>query len=407
MPAYSPKQARALLEPPKRWNFLVGAARSGKTYVQYDILPIRARRLPKGNAFLIGKTLGTLTKNVIRPMQERFGTSQVSDIRNRGGANEIWAFGRRFYVVGAQDESSLKYIQGVGMVYANCDEMALYPKTFVEMLKSRLSEPGACCDATFNPEGPRHFIKTDFIDRAEEIDLRYIHFTLDDNPYLDPSFVSALKSEYKGVWYKRLILGLWVAAEGAIYDMFDEDVHVVDVLPPMVHYWVAGDYGTTNPTVFLLIGLGSDGCYYVVDEYRYDSVEHGGHRQTGPQYADDLKKFVAGHKVYPQEYFFDPSAVEFIELLRQHPYNMDNVTGANNEVTPGIRRVGAQFGTRKLFIHSRCKGLILEIMGYLWDSKAQERGEDAPVKQADHGPDALRYFVNEVIGKQTQVYTWS
>ena len=406
MQAYSPKQAQAMLQPPRRWNFLVGATRSGKTYAQYDLIPIRARKLPKGNCFLIGKTLGTLTKNVIRPMQDRFGTSQISDIRNRGGANEVLMFGRRFYAVGATDESSLKYIQGVGMVYANCDEFALYPKSFLEMLKSRLSEPGACVDATMNPEGPHHYVKTDFINKAKDLDLSLIHFTLDDNPFLDPSFVKSLKTEYKGVWYNRLILGQWVAAEGAIYDMFDENVHVVDELPPMVRYWIAGDYGTTNPTVFLLFGLGTDGNYYAIDEYRYDSSEHGGRKKTGPEYADDLVKFVSDWGYYPQSYIFDPSAIEFIELLKKPPYNLTNVIGANNEVVPGIRRVAGLLSTGKLFFHRRCQVTILEHQGYLWDIKAQERGEDKPVKQADHGPDGTRYFVNEVPCKQTQVHTW-
>lgn len=390
-----------ILEANHRWNYFVGATRSGKTYGSYDLIPKRAHTL-KGNKFLIGKTLGTLTKNVIRPMQERFGHNEISDIRGR--FNEVWMFGKRFYCVGAQDESSLKYIQGVGMVYAYCDEKALYPKSFVEMLKSRLSEKGAMCDATFNPEGPRHFIKTDFIDRADELDLFYLHFTLDDNPFLDPDFVRSLKVEYKGVWYKRMVLGLWCAAEGAIYDMFDDDIHIVDNIPPIVSYWISGDYGTTNPTVFLLIGLGSDGNYYVVDEFRYDSSEHGGKKRTGPEYEQNLRDFIAGWKIHPQAVYLDPSAIEFITLLRSH--GMSNVLGANNEVVAGLRRTAALFGQARLLIHRRCKGLIDELMGYCWDLKASEKGVDAPVKQADHGPDALRYFVNEVPFKNSQLRTW-
>ena len=33
---------------------------------------------------------------------------------------------------------------------------------------------------------------------------------------------------------------------------------------------------------------------------------------------------------------------------------------------------------------------------YMWDDKAAQRGEEKPVKQQDHGPDALRYFVNDL-----------
>lgn len=91
-------------------------------------------------------------------------------------------------------------------------------------------------------------MKRDFLDRAGELDLRSWHFRLDDNHALDPAYVAALKREYTGLWYKRFVLGAWVMAEGAIFDMFDEDRHVVDELPLMEKWLAVGvDYGTANP----------------------------------------------------------------------------------------------------------------------------------------------------------------
>jgi hypothetical protein len=42
-------------------------------------------------------------------------------------------------------------------------------------------------------------------------------------------------------------------------------------------------------------------------------------------------------------------------------------------------------------IGPKCQDLVEELMGYSWDPKAQMKGEDKPIKKADHGPDALRY----------------
>ena len=66
----------------------------------------------------------------------------------------------------------------------------------------------------------------------------------------------------------------------------------------------------------------------------------------------------------------------------------------NNEVLDGIRRVSSLFTRRVLRIHERCVGLIQELGSYVWDSKAALMGTERPVKSLDHGPDALRYYIN-------------
>jgi hypothetical protein len=69
------------------------------------------------------------------------------------------------------------------------------------------------------------------------------------------------------------------------------------------------------------------------------------------------------------------------------------VRGANNDVGDGIREVATLLGAGRLRIHESCKGLRAEIPGYVWDPKAAQRGEDAPIKADDHSCDAMRYGV--------------
>ena len=384
---YSPKQADVMLNADARWNILYGATRSGKTHISYDLLLKRMRTQPPGECLLIGKTERTLKRNVLNPMRERFGEKYVSRVYGDG---EISLFGRHCYVIGANDERAVTKIQGMGLVYAYGDEVTTWPQSFFEMLKSRLDKPGAKFDGTCNPEGPYHWLKKDFLDKADELNLKYWHFTLDDNPFLDEEFVQSLKREYSGVWYQRYILGRWVMAEGVIYDMFSESDHVVKKLPKMKKRWVGVDYGTTNPTVFLLLGLGADDNLYVISEWSWDSKEKG-RQMTDKEYSEAFRKWCFKNQVVPSSVFVDPSAKSF--MLQLNRDGVRRVIAADNSVEDGIRVVSSLLGMNRLFVHESCKGVIEEFHAYVWDEKAQERGEDKPVKANDHRMDALRYGV--------------
>lgn len=393
---FTTKQADVLLTATARWNILSGAVSSGKTWISYWLVLKRARTLPPGPCLLIGKTERTLRRNVLDPMAELFGTEVVSGIYGDG---EVKIAGRRFYAVGANDEKAVRKIQGLSLVYAYCDEFATYPETFVGMLKSRLRMPGACCDATCNPEGPYHHIKTEFLDRSDELDLKHWHFRLDDNTFLDPDYARAIKTEYRGVWYQRYIEGLWVAAEGAIYDMFVRELgvpgsNVTDDAPKPLQWWVSVDYGTTNP--FHAVA----GCEELIDgkprlhiahEWRYQA-DKSGRTMTDAEYAQALKAWMAENHITPRFLFVDPSAASFIEALRRA--GVTGVWGADNAVLDGIRRTARLMAAGLLVVNVKCEHLLREISGYVWDSKAQEHGEDKPLKANDHGVDAIRYLVN-------------
>ena len=390
----SQKQQTIWNAPKRRWNFAIGAVQSGKTYLSYFTLLKRVLEQPPGNIALIGKTERTLRRNVIVPMRDLFGSKIISQVYGDG---QIKIAGRMCYIYGANDARAVTKIQGAQFVYAYGDEIPTWPQTFFEMLRSRLSPVGACFDGTGNPEGPYHWFKVNVIDhepaeralpKGKPIKLtrNYFHFILYDNPFLDPDYVSALESEYTGMWKKRYIDGLWAAAEGAIYDMFDEALHVVESVPENVkilRWFSAVDYGTVNPCVFYLIGLGNDEKFYVVDEYRWDSVEHTGRQKTDAQYSKDYAAFINRWRVQPEWCFIDPSAQSFITQM--HHDNVYGVYEADNAVLDGIRRMAMLMAAGRLKILKRCKHLIAEISGYVWDSKAQERGEDAPLKIADHG----------------------
>src|SRR5690606_5195797 len=115
--------------------------------------------------------------------------------------------------------------------------------------------------------------------------------------------------------------GLWVAAEGAIYDMFDPAIHVVGTLPlgrdgkPAFHeHWIGVDYGTTNPTVILPLSLGIDNTLYFHDEWRWDSRQKG-RQMTDADYSRAYREHTANIGIAPRFTFVDPSAASFITQL--------------------------------------------------------------------------------------------
>ena len=227
------------------------------------------------------------------------------------------------------------------------------------------------------------------MDRADVLDLKVFTYSIHDNPSLSKKYIRDLSAEYQGLWYKRYIQGLWVVADGAVYDFFDEDIHVIKKPPANAHYYIVGiDYGTTNPTSFSLIGYNSS-VYpnlWLEKEYYYDSAKEM-QQKSDYEYTKDFINFVEGYNV--KQIYIDPSAASLKqEFARNHIYN---VTDAENEVLPGIRFQSQLLSNGSYKICECCKETIKEYFNYLWDAKASERGEDKPIKRFDHAQDSQRY----------------
>lgn len=376
-----------------------GAVRSGKTSVMSLSFFLWAMSEFSGNAFAFcGKSVGAVERNLVTPLMGVQYLRQHFDLRYNRAAHVLigrrGAKENRFYLFGGRDESSYMLIQGITLAGVLLDEVALMPRSFVEQALARCSVPGAKLWFNCNPDGPEHWFRKEWLLKAEEHKALHLHFTMDDNPALDEETRQRYRTMYSGVFYERCILGRWVMSEGLIYDMMDPTANTYDdsSAPPSLHFagirTIACDYGTTNPCVFLDV-YDYDGTVYVDREYRWDSREE--HRQkTDEEYADAMAAFMGQTQC---AIIADPSAASFIAALRRRGMY---VIPADNEVLDGIRRTSVLIGRRKLMIHKGCAGLLDEMGTYLWDEKACVHGDERPLKERDHGPDALRYFVNSL-----------
>ncbi|MGW7197232.1 PBSX family phage terminase large subunit [Streptomyces chryseus] len=389
----SRKQLRSVGQATARINLWHGSVRSGKTIASLLAFVIAvATAGPSGLIIICGRSLQTIERNVFEPLMDQALFGPLSrHIHHTRGATTATILGRTVHLIGAADTRAEGRLRGLTAQLAYVDEATLVPEGFWTQLLARLSVPGARLYATTNPDSPRHWLKAAYLDRAAELNLRAWHFRLADNPSLSPDYVASLTAEYVGLWRKRMIEGAWCVAEGAIYDMWAEERHVVAELPEMRRYWVGVDYGTSNPFAALLLGHGVDERLYVVNEWRHDG--RNSHRQmTDAQYSRAVRGWLAKLGITPEWIFIDPSAASF--SLQMWEDGAPGLAKANNDVTDGIRSVSSVLAADRLLVHESCAGLLAELPGYAWDPKATERGDDRPLKVDDHSADALRYVVH-------------
>lgn len=386
--SFSAKQQEYFLKATKRWNVKAGATRSGKTYMDYYVIPKRIRATTgTGLIAIIGNTESTIERNILDPMRQIWSEKLVGNIRAN---NKIELFGKEVYVLGADKRNAVTKLQGAGFEYVYGDEITTWSEPVFQMLKSRLDKPNSVFDGTCNPDNPNHWFKK-FLDSDADIFLQ--HYELDDNPFLNKFFVEQLKKEYTGVYYDRYVRGLWTRAEGLIYDMFNKELHVVQTIKrPYTEYYIAIDYGTQNATVFLLFGKANN-QWYLVDEY-YHSGRATGRQKTDSQYASDLELFTADIRDKLQMVVADPSAASFRAELKQRGFVIRN---ANNDVLNGIRYSQTALKMGWILINDICNHTIGEIQGYSWDEKKADLGMDAPLEVEDHTMDAFRYFCYTIL----------
>jgi len=400
---WSPKQKRFIKESTALINIAHGSVRSGKTYSSLMRWAKHVIEAPDDKLYMIGHSQESIYENAVKPFMDDLFRGYCTWYP---GKHVLNFSGKDIKCIGAKDQGSVRRITGNTHTGSYVDEMTLIPQNFIDMLTTRLStpdpkDPGKVYSklfATTNPSSPYHNVKQ-MIDRADGKNVFELHFTLEDNPFLEEDYLNLIKSIHTGLFYRRNVLGEWVMAEGAIYDFFDKKYHVVDEPPTAAQFYIAGiDYGTSNPLCCLLIGFNPNirPALWVEKEYYYDPKAMG-RQQTDGQFADQIQRFLEPYNV--RVIYLDPSAQSMEVELRQRQMR---VKQADNDVLNGIRTVSNFLGSGDLVICNQAQNLIREIEGYVWDSKKIEKGEDVPLKVRDHAVDTLRYCLFTHFGTNTK-----
>lgn len=342
---------------------------------------------------LTGVSKQTIMANVLLDLFNMIGPENYRYNSQTGFMN---LFGTYWRVLGANDEGAEKYVRGMTAGFIVGDELTLLPQNFFDMLMTRMSPEGARFYGSTNPDTPRHYIKANYLDnevlrRAGK--LASMHCTMDDNPNLPQDFKDTLKATFKGLFYRRYILGEWVMAEGAIWrDAWSEDLLYDDSTTPIGLYgaggyadrWISVDVGVDHPQVYLE-WFDDDRTIWLRREWIWDSRKEM-RQKTDAQYADDLEQFMGPNNSC--QIRVPPEAASFKAELEQRGLW---VVDADNEVAKGIQTVSSLMAKKLVRVHRSCTETIKGIELYAWDPNAAKRGEEKPLKKDDDNADAFRY----------------
>lgn len=194
---------------------------------------------------------------------------------------------------------------------------------------------------------------------------------------------------------------------GKVFKEFDEEIHVKPLeFNPAWETYAAVDYGYNNPNVWLLLQVGPWSEVHVLDElylYEYDPMEFADEVILREMCPTSLIAF------YP-----DPSLPGNTRILqnRLHKRARTNTGGELEPRLNAIRKAlkesplhvprGHEDRRPQLWIDPRCKKFIFEMNEYKYPEKKDKnnstKAHDAPMKDNDHGPEALGRFFKGYFG---------
>ncbi len=371
--AFSPMQQEYFRSATHRWNVKSGATRSGKTYMDYFVIPKRIRAVAgkEGLVVLLGNTKGTLQRNIIEPLRDMWGSAFVTDIRSDNTAE---LFGEHCYCLGADKITQVDRLRGSSIKYCYGDEVVTWHQGVFDMLKSRLDKPYSRFDGTCNPEGRHHWFKK-FLD--SDADIYCQKYTLDDNPFLSADFVENLKREYQGtIYYDRYILGDWVNAEGLIYRTFADspESFITDDLEK---------YDIIFATIGVDFGGGSSAhafnCTAFTRGFREIITIHDYRRKdaaTPKQLYDDLGKFIeecrliAGGRFPVTDMYCDNTEQTLIGGIKaeaaQNGWKINVHNARKKEINDRIRFYCILQGAGRYKIHKSCTATVDAFSEAMW-----------------------------------------
>lgn len=367
---FSPMQRDFWRQCTHRWNVKTGATRSGKTYQDYFLIPKRLLAVSgkEGLSVILGNTRETIRRNILLPMQQLYGPDYIGNLR---ADNSVEMFGEKVFCLGADSVNRVDRLRGSSIKYCYGDEVTTWHPDVFDMLKSRLDKPYSVFDGTCNPANPQHWFKQ-FLD--SNADIYQQAYTIDDNPFLDPAFVTNLKQEYSGtVLYDRYIMGLWVAAEGVIYRLFADNPQrfIRDSGKKIRNAVIGVDFGGgTSAHAFCCTGFATDGSLVILDEYREKEALDPSKLER--DFVDFVKRCQMRWLV--TDVWCDSAEQTLINGLRtaaaRNGIGVNIGNAQKKPINDRIRATCLLMGAGRFLVHPDCKETIDALKSALWDSKA-------------------------------------
>lgn len=385
-----------------------GAIRSGKTsVVSIGFILWAMNNFTNRNFIIASQSVSSCKRNVIMPLMSIKYLHQNYDLKYRTAENLLVVTRGKttnnFYIFGGKDEASYQQVQGITAAGAYLDEVVLMPESFVNQVLARCSVPKSKFWFSCNPEGPNHWFKLNYIDKNLEKNLKYIHFTIDDNPSLTDKIKDRYRSMYTGVFYDRYILGKWTKAEGLIYNMYvnHEESYLIDEVPNDLIMINAGmDFGGTKAKNAIVVTGFSPfmKTIYVLEAKRFEE-------DLSPEELD--KEFVDFCQMVFKKYgkSFNTRADSAEPILIRGLKNAVMTHGLRTTVKNSIKkpiksRIDTEtklFGQHRIFLlRDTTKDLQMALKTASWNPKKEDERLDDGTSDIDI-LDAFEYSFEEYI----------
>lgn len=394
--------------------FADGSVRSGKTFSLLIAYLLWASSFGKGHDFgIAGCTIGALKRNIINPyivpLQEDPDFIRLGGIKFNWGENRFAFAGSNFYWFGGDNEKSQSLIQGKTLAGMLFDESVTMLRSFVDQAMARCSVDGAKMVFSCNPANPNHYFKTDFIDRASDLNALYLHWTMDDNPSLTEKVKERYQRMYTGVFYERYILGKWVAAEGTIFLQFAANPARWIIPKPLEGYAglaIGVDFGgSKSKTVFILIGIidtATGPQLHILKSHRVKDHGFGvDSEQIKREYAEFFRAVVAEFNMIPHVTNTDHMDMLRLDLKKavadyEHPVRF--VDKATVTLSEWVKLLNALFNLDMIRIVEGNDVVVECFKGLLYDEDADDdRPLDDGVSCDVDTYDATRYASVDVV----------
>jgi len=401
---------------------LEGPADTGKSRACLEKLHICMSKYPRSRALMVRKTRASLTDSAMVTYEERV-LPEASPIKHGPDRSHRHSYkysnGSEIVLGGLSNTEDINKVMSMEYDVIYVQEAREILETEWEQLRARCrwgAMPYWQIIGDTNPDHPRHWIKL----RGNRGQLTLLPSRHQDNPTFTAARLAILDG-LTGVRRARLRDGLWVAAEGIIYEGWDANVHLVDWQPIPADWprYLAIDFGFTNPFVCQWWAVDPDGRLVRYREiYRTQAmVEDLAHEIRRHTAGDRIKAIVADHDAEGRATLERHLTCQ-CEVVRGLPALASGTTAAKKDVSPGIQAVAQRLkpaGDHRPRVSLMRDALTArdpllderklpcsteeEVEGYIWDMQAPKLNPDGtyrkeePLKVNDHGMDAMRYMV--------------
>jgi len=420
---------------------VAGPAGTGKTLAALFRVHLTCLKVPNVRALILRQTHNSLTGTTLVTFEQLVAVHALAAgiVRWFGGSGRQPAAYRysngSTILVGGLDRPEKFLSAELDLIIV--DEATETTERALETLISRLRGTALSNKQIIlgcNPAQPTHWIKQ----RCDRGQMVMLHSRHRDNPalYNTDGTLTERGQDYMrrldaltGVRRLRLRDGLWAAAEGVIYEQFDDAVHLIDQrpIPDAWTRWWTVDFGFRNSMVIQFWGEDPDGRLYLYREIYHTERLVEDHAKTvmaqvsrpdpDYQHSSGAPRYACHGRIWtepkPRAIICDHDAEDRATLERHLGMS---TTAAHKSVSDGIQAVQARLkpagdGRPRLFVMrnvlverdpklveaTKPTCTVEEIPGYIWAPGPDGRPvKEEPLKQDDHGVDALRYAVAQL-----------